>query len=116
MIKFKTEQDLQKHIISNLKQLVKEGWKLHYFKVHDNMTSGVSDLIICCYGRFVAAELKLPGRKPTALQKLFLKQTIDAGGVAFIIYSWEQLYSVLEDIRKEWEGDGGLPETALGGN
>ena len=60
-------------------------------------SSGVSDIIGCLNGRFVAIELKLPGEKwkPTRLQVSFIDRIIAAEGIAFIAHSWEEIEEAL---------------------
>lgn len=46
---------------------------------------GWQDLIICAGGHFVAAEVKIPPDKQSALQKLRSKQVKWAGGKSFVV-------------------------------
>lgn len=50
---------------------------------------GVSDLVGCYHGYFVALEVKLPTNKqgPTPYQREFLKKIKRAGGKAFVVRS-----------------------------
>lgn len=52
-------------------------------------TRGVSDIIGCIpkTGRFLAIEVKRPGGKPTSEQKQFIDTINDAGGLAFVASS-----------------------------
>lgn len=43
---------------------------------------GVSDILACYKGRFVAIEVKSEGSKPTDHQLAFLKRIEEAGGIA----------------------------------
>jgi len=45
-------------------------------------TNGVHDLILCHYGLYLSAELKMLGNKLTALQDLFADKVTKAGGLA----------------------------------
>lgn len=51
---------------------------------------GVSDLLMVWSGIFIACETKVPGKKPTPAQLLFLKRVADAGGLAFWCDSFEK--------------------------
>lgn len=97
---FKHERDLQAHVIAQLRVLKKQGWELHWFKAHEKLQSGISDLIICCNGWFVAVELKVGKNKPTMLQTLFLGDIESAGGYSKVVHCWESLYALLCDIRR----------------
>lgn len=77
---------------------------------------GIADLIICWRGRFVAIELKTPGRingicAPEAfspqslterLQVSFLKSIVAAGGDAFFADDYEKIIEYLELNVKTW--------------
>lgn len=52
---------------------------------------GISDLLVCLDGRFIAIEVKRPGHHPTPLQLDFIKQVQAAGGIGFIAYSPEDV-------------------------
>lgn len=56
-----------------------------------NGVSGLSDIVACVRGRMVVIEVKRPGKKPTDMQEAFLQRVRDAGGVALVITSVEQL-------------------------
>lgn len=47
--------------------------------------SGVSDIIVCHKGNYIAIECKAGKAKPTALQQLFLDRVCAAGGLALVI-------------------------------
>jgi hypothetical protein len=54
------------------------------------------DILACIDGRFVAIEVKKPGvHKGTALQEDVLKEVRDAGGVAFVAQSWDDVAAVI---------------------
>lgn len=59
---------------------------IFFYKASDRYQSGVSDILCCVNGIFVALELKAKNGKPSPHQKLFIKQVIKAGGVAGICY------------------------------
>jgi hypothetical protein len=48
-------------------------------------TSGVSDIIVCFDGAFIAIECKAGNNKPTELQKLFLQRVTNSGGLGLVI-------------------------------
>lgn len=47
---------------------------------------GIPDLLICCNGYFIGAELKAEKGKPSSLQKRSINQINAAGGFAFTLY------------------------------
>lgn len=83
------EKDLTKKIVDYLNSLP----QTFAFRVENRpgMAHGCSDIIGCRAGKFMAVEVKLPGNKPTQLQERFLRKVREAGGIAIIAYSLEQL-------------------------
>ena len=59
--------------------------------------AGVSDILACIKGRFVAIEVKRPGNKPTAVQLQFIKAVNSIGGLAF----WADNLQDVKDKLKE---------------
>jgi Holliday junction resolvase len=49
--------------------------------------SGMPDLLVCWRGRFVAIEMKMPGKKPTRIQEAEIGRIRDAGGIAEVATS-----------------------------
>lgn len=81
---------------------------IHYFMPMQNGFGivGVSDIICCWNGWYLAIETKAPGKKSgvTANQANFLKQVQSNGGLALVIDDAEELRGILMDIltlRKE---------------
>lgn len=58
--------------------------------------AGTSDLIALYQGKFIAIEVKRPGNTPTAKQQAFLERVRQAGGVAFVATS-------IDDVARELE-------------
>lgn len=56
---------------------------------------GISDLLACFKGRFIAVEVKQPGEKPSPMQSRFLRRVSDAGGIAIVAYSVQDVADVL---------------------
>ena len=52
---------------------------------------GVADIIGCYQGRFLAIEVKRPGRKATPEQARFLSEVCKAEGIAFVAHSVEEV-------------------------
>jgi len=49
--------------------------------------AGVSDLLVCLKGQFIALEIKMEGKKPRPNQIAFIESIIKAGGKAGVVYS-----------------------------
>jgi len=96
---FPRESALQAYVMKRLKALP----NTHFFKVADRFTSGISDIIGCVNGRFVAIELKVGYNKPTALQKAFLKLIEKAGGVSGVAYTWGDVKDILRKAGYKFE-------------
>lgn len=69
-----------------------------FFKYHGNpmARAGVSDLIGCLGGRFVAIELKIGNNKLTPIQQHFLTQMALAGAVAGVAYDLDDIKNIVE--------------------
>lgn len=62
-------------------------------------TAGISDMLVCVDGRFVAVEIKKDSKaRVTELQKKFIDNVIKAGGIGFVTWSVEHLD---KQLRKE---------------
>lgn len=64
-------------------------------------TAGVPDIICCCEGKFVALEVKVPGNKPTELQKRTLEAIEAAGGVAAVVHSVDEVKAVISAAQRK---------------
>jgi hypothetical protein len=66
---------------------------IFHYKAWQGMMSkhGISDIICCHNGRFIAIEVKRKGGKVSEHQQAFINQVRAAGGVAFIAYSIDDL-------------------------
>ena len=60
---------------------------------------GVPDLIACLDGRFLALEVKRPGRKPTPLQARTLARIRLAEGVAGVVHSVEEVLALMVRVQ-----------------
>lgn len=78
-----TESALQRKIIKDL-----EGRGCYIIKTIVTNRQGISDLIICHQGRFIALEIKKIDGKETDLQRVNREQVERAGGIAGVVYSW----------------------------
>lgn len=63
------------------------------YKQHGDIYSppGIPDLLICYRGRFVAIEVKMPGKKPTEMQTRVMEEICAAGGIAFVADKLSQI-------------------------
>lgn len=59
------------------------------FKVHGSgmMLAGLPDLIVCYEGRYFGVEVKMPGNKPSKIQRHIHRKIEAAGGTACVAYS-----------------------------
>ena len=80
----KLEKRIQKDIATWLRN---KGFHVDVITKGMYGTNGIADIIACKDGRYIAIEVKRPGNKPTALQERWLMDVQDAGGIAFIAYS-----------------------------
>lgn len=57
---------------------------------------GISDLLVCGEGKFIAIEVKRPGGRLSPLQEQFLHDIRAAGGLAFVAYSIDDVVRELD--------------------
>lgn len=88
-----TEAKLQAKILRYLKQ---KGCYARKVIVAGN--AGTLDIVCCYKSSFIAIEVKLPGQKPTELQKYNIREIQKAEGVALVAIS-------LEDVKLFFEGN-----------
>ena len=90
----KLESAIVKDICNYLKTLD----KCFFWKEHGGMygTAGIPDIIVCCKGKFIALEVKRPGRKLTKLQEKTIKDIKAAEGKAYIVTSVEEVREIME--------------------
>lgn len=71
-----------------------------FFKVHGGpfQQVGIPDLIGCLEGRFVAIEVKQPGKEPTKIQATILKKLAAAGAVVGVATSVEEARAIVERV------------------
>ena len=62
---------------------------------------GVPDIIGCYKGRFIAVEVKSTGNKPSKIQQSQLNAIKQAGGIAEVVTSLEQIHELVKEF-----GDG----------
>lgn len=69
------------------------------WKEHGGMygTAGIPDVIACISGRFYGFEVKTESGKPTGLQVATIRKIKEAGGIALIVRSVDEVKAVLTD-------------------
>lgn len=92
------EQNVQGKIIKEMEKLGS-----YVVKVRAGTKTGIPDILMCYKGKFIALEVKRDEKKePTELQKLNIRKTQEAGGIAYPVYGlqdWKD--NVLPKIMKE---------------
>jgi hypothetical protein len=93
-----TEKAIQRKIFDYLRKSLKEGI---WFKIPQGKYSmiGISDIIGCFHGHFVALEVKRPGKKLTKLQSWFQNKVEESGGTASTVCSVEETKEVISNVR-----------------
>lgn len=70
-----------------------------FYKASDRYHKGISDVICCVNGRFVAIELKADKGKPSAHQLLFLKDIQANGGIGGVCYTLGEVKQLINEAR-----------------
>ena len=87
----KSEQLIQRDIIKYLESI-----GCYVIKTIATNRSGVSDLIVCYNGIFIALEVKKQGGKVSKLQEVHIRKVKEAGGVAKVVYSLDDVKELIE--------------------
>lgn len=90
----------EKDIVDAIREYLQTKDKLFYWKEHGGQfgTAGIPDIIVCYKGKFIGLEVKLPGRKPTLLQKITLNKIQKAKGIAKVVTSVEEVKEIIEKL------------------
>jgi hypothetical protein len=88
---FEYESKLQAYVLKRLSKCT----GLVVTKVLRANRNGVSDLLVCMRGMFVAIELKVKNKEPTKLQAAFIDEVNAVGGVAGVAWCWGDVKRIL---------------------
>ena len=95
MITMVKEQNIQTSIMNYISSI--GGLPIKFNNMGIYAKAGVSDILACIKGRFVAIEVKRPGNKPSAVQLQFITAVNSIGGLAF----WADNLQDVKDKLKE---------------
>lgn len=103
----KAETSLQERI---QKFIVKSGG--YVIKQHGDMISepGVPDLLVCYRGIFMGLEVKVDNNMPSKQQGIHCRKIWNAGGIAAIVRSVDEVYNLLLFINRGIEAERTAPE------
>ena len=87
----------EKNIVESIRRYLKSVKDLFFWKEH----GGIPDIICCYKGRFIAFEVKQPGKKPTILQQQVIKDIIRCGGYAVKVDDVSQVKTIIEAFKNE---------------
>ena len=87
------ESDIKREIVTALRQA---GWVPVVIWQGPLSKPGISDLLCCVRGKFVAIEVKRPGGKPTKEQECFLEKVEQAGGLGLVATSADEVIRRLD--------------------
>lgn len=71
-----------------------------WVKIHGGpmQQTGIPDIVGCYKGKFIGIEVKIPGNKPSALQKVVLKELEEAGANCGVAYSIEEALKIRDKM------------------
>jgi Holliday junction resolvase len=93
-----------------------QGQGAYVVKTAPPMDNGTPDLLVCFNGLFVGIEVKKPGKTPTKIQEHRLQKIRDAGGLALVATSVDNLREQLESLAKRLHAARSLREAARDGS
>lgn len=74
---------------------------LYHKKVSDSFQKGISDILICVRGIFVACELKADDGTASKHQEKFIANIIRAGGIGGVCYTLDEVIQLVNQARSE---------------
>lgn len=92
---YKNEAELTKKV----KQYLDKQPDVFYKKISDRFQNGISDILACVNGHFVAIELKAKNYKATPQQLLFIKQVQNTGGIGAVCYCVSDVEKLIKMAR-----------------
>lgn len=99
---FKLEKDFQKYVMDYIKRLQSIGFMIHGTVIPGNGMAkrGVSDVLLCVDGKFVAMELKNgdTSYSATPSQLAYIRSIENAGGKGGVYNTFEEVYNDLSRI------------------
>ncbi len=95
-VKYKLEADLTEVV----KDWLDKQSDLYYFKVSDRFKKGISDILACVQGVFVAIELKAGNNTASPHQKFFIKNVVDAKGIGGVCETLGQVKVLIDEARR----------------
>ena len=90
------EREIHQAILKYLR-----GRNAYAVKTAPPMDNGTPDIICCMGGLFLAIEVKQPGKSPSKIQQHRLRQIREAGGVALVATSVDDLKEQLNSVAKK---------------
>ena len=94
-MKGSVEQAIQTSIIRYIKSI--GGLPIKQNQIGIYAQAGVPDIVACIKGRFVAIEVKRPGKKPEPIQEAFLESINKKGGIAFWSDNLDKVKSIIKE-------------------
>jgi len=96
----KTTYKNETKLVAAMKKALAKEFGGRWVKIHGGpyQEKGVSDILGCLQGRFIAIEAKMPGKEEniTDLQKKFLEQIRGNGGIAIVATYVEDLIDYIK--------------------
>lgn len=91
-------------IVENIKKYLKSVKGLFFWKEHGGFygTGGIPDIIVCYRGKFIAFEVKQPGKTPTILQQKTMSEINNAGGWALKVESVKEVEEVINAFKNDF--------------
>ena len=94
--RYRLEADLTK----NAKKWLDLQDDLTYMKISDRFNKGISDILCCVNGIFVAVELKADDGHASPHQELFIKDIKKHGGIGGVCYTIMDVIALVVEARQ----------------
>lgn len=92
--------DLEAKLTKDVQKFLVTQPDLYHFKASERFIKGVSDILCCCGGVFIAIELKAEYNTATPQQLNFIRKIVLAGGIGGVCKSVQDVQALLTKARE----------------
>lgn len=99
---FEKRYRLEADLTRDVKKWLTKQEDVCFRKISDRFNKGISDILCCVGGVFVAVELKADDGTASPHQVLFIEDVVKHGGIGGICYTVGQVAELIQAARKKF--------------
>lgn len=97
-----TEKEIQDSIIKVLGLHNIDTWNVNRMDMATTCRVGFPDITFCFLGRYIAFEVKRPGKQLRANQAAWMGKILRAGGRHFVVHSGHECSGIIDKLKAEF--------------